>query len=424
MADSGFAGFWKTYSIPGQRASAEARLQKEHEAKEKDRARDEEWRTGRQAAISKATSEDIFSYEDGGVPVKVGSRPRDLDTAGLMNLVEEVSAHDFKYGKMPLLDFASAKQKVKALQNEGFFDAYAKFKTTGDARAAGEEFNKTGKVKLDLDSLKAEEVTHPSFGVKYKIIRGKTADGQDFTYDPIQAAAIAGGAKGYETHLKNESDAVHKRAEETRKDKETNAKVDMYKAHARLYDAGATDKTAKAGGKFEFKPVDQARISTQVAARMQKIDTVSNKEVDHDATPEAIGLAGEIYKESKGEIGIDQAVALVARKDAWMTNEEAEKQARADLKKMERKGLLGGGDVVLSKGKGGDKTVSADAYVKTRKQELLDKNRQEIRERARKMAGIGGRAPAAAGGLPRNAGGVSPKISPAARSVLEEALGE
>lgn len=428
------AGFGTGYSFvtdANARAEREEREKKRFEHEEAQRKREAAWQTGRDQLRQRYMTEPVYTYEEGGEPVQVGTRPRQLSFADNLKFIEDMAAHDFTHGKLGLMDFASAKDKVKQMQAEGMLDAHRAFVETGDIRQAAETFNATGKVKVKPDSLRAVEVEHPAFG-KYVAYKGEREDGRPFEYDPIKASVLAGGAKGFlaaqqasveatrvaeKSKLEREKfdHAKKKDADELAlKTRDVAAKEGLYRAHAKLYGASADQ---KGGGKFEFKPVDQARIATQVAQRMQRVDPISNKEVDHDATPEAIALAGDLYRQTKGEIGLDQAVGLVARPGIWMSNEDAEKRARADLKKMERKGLFGGGDVVLSKGKGGDKTISADDYVKQRTEELLEQNRKEIKERALRMIGV---VPAAASGLPRGAS--TKNLSPAARAVLEAAM--
>jgi hypothetical protein len=119
---------------------------------------------------------------------------------------------------------------------------------------------------------------------------------------------------------------------------------------------------AKRGtGKFEFKPVDQARLASQIARRMQIVDPVSNKEVDHEATSDAIALAGDIVRRSGGQIGIDEAVGHRGEAPTVMTKSEAQAQAQKRLRAMSK--MLGGFEVKDAKGKV-TKKLTKDEYLK------------------------------------------------------------
>jgi hypothetical protein len=152
--------------------------------------------------------------------------------------------------------------------------------------------------------------------------------------------------------------------------------------------------------KFAFKPSIRRSSPRGIAARMQVIDNASGKKKDHEATSDAIGLASQVVRGSGGQIGLDEAVGLVANPDIWLTKEDAQKQAQRDYSRGSN--TFGGFEVKDDKGKV-VKKLSKDEYVKQRAQELIDENRQEVRDRVEKYTGGGSvktPQPIAARGLP------------------------
>jgi hypothetical protein len=410
------SGFGTGYSFTRdqQRRDELEKQEKEKYASEKD-ARDRElaWKAGRDQIRNNLTTDPLYQDVD-GVQVEIGRRPKQMSFTDNLKLVEQMSAHDFQHGKMGVMDYKSAGDAVRQMKAEGFLDAHQAFVETGSIKKAAEKFNEVGDKKVDPDSLKAKEIDGP-FG-KHVVYSGKYADGEDFEYDPVRAAAMAGGAKGFlaMTEAAGKADR-EKRATEVKADEV--ARKDLRDAElARLKDRelGIKEKEvdevkkiralayaeAKRGtGKFEFKPVDQARLASQIARRMQIVDPVSNKEVDHEATSDAIALAGDIVRRSGGQIGIDEAVGLVAKPSYWMTEKEAKDQALRDYGRMSK--WSGGVEVKDDKGKVAKK-LTKEEYLKARAQELVEENRQKISDRVSNYMGAGSGLKVIGRGLPRD----------------------
>lgn len=417
------AGFGTGYGFmrDHQRRDEHERQQKEqYEHERQGREREQAWRAGRDQIRNELTTEPVYQDVE-GVQVEIGRRPRQMSFTDNLKLVERMSAHDFQHGKMGVLDYKNAGDAVRQMQAEGFLDAHRAFVDTGDIKAAAAKFNEVGGKKVRADTLKAREIDGP-FG-KQLVYSGQFEDGEQFDYDPVRAAALAGGAKGFlameeskgkagrekEKLALERTEADRKAAQDRttagQKDRELGIRerevavkegelADVKKIRAIAY------REHLAGGKpFEFKPVDQARLASQIARRMQIVDPTSNKEVDHEATSDAIALAGDIVRQSKGQIGIDEAVGLVAKPSYWLTQKEAEAQARKDYGRVSN--TFGGVEVKDDKGKV-TKKLSKDEYLKSRAQELLEENREKLKQRITNYVGTGGGLKLAARGLPRD----------------------
>jgi hypothetical protein len=439
---SGFGTGYNFTRDNQRRDELEKQEKEKYETEKAARARDTEWQAGRERIRTDMTTSPVYQDVD-GTQVEIGRRPKELGFKDNLKLIEDMAAHDFKYGKMPLMDYANAKDRVKTMKAEGMLDAHQAFVETGDIRKAAEKFNEAGDQRIDMDSLKAKEIDGP-FG-KHVTYTGQTVDGKPFQYDPVQAAALAGGAKGFlamqekggEQRLKGEqtaaqakqADAAQARADaQDRRAAANEDRVAAQDAHWQRMDEILRRKV-EGSEKFAFKPSDQAKLATGIAARMQVIDNASGKKKDHEATSDAIGLASQVVRGSNGQIGLDEAVGLVANPDIWLTKEDAQKQAQRDYSRGSN--TFGGFEVKDDKGKV-VKKLSKDEYVKQRARELIDENRQEVRDRVEKYTGGGSvktPQPIAARGLPTGspaAPAAAPKggrsLSPKAQSVLNDAL--
>lgn len=277
MPPGGFAQFWKTYSIPGQRASQEKRAQEKWEEEKKELSRDEEWRKGRDEIRARYTSEPIFTQaDDGDVPVQVGTRPKKLSPADSMRMVEDVAAHDFAHGKLGANGWQQAGDTVRRMKAEGMLDAHRAFVESGDIRKAADVFNSVGKRRVDVASLRAEEVEHPAFG-KYLTYRGTYEDGEPFTYDPIKTSVLAGGARAFLESQKDEAtagrqrDALEIRGEEVARKAERDAAEDSRRS--RELDIRERELTARRTSAPERKTALQRNVDYLVANGVAKDHT-------------------------------------------------------------------------------------------------------------------------------------------------------
>lgn len=152
----------------------------------------------------------------------ISSMTQDINAAGddpnakrqaMMRMYEQKGMLDAKYGKGSMGDLETIRKSVDDMKNEGMLQAYTQFMQTGDARAAGEVFNKYGQKKVNLDSLQSLSTKEPMTGQDVSVIKGTYDDGTPFTYNPYAEATRLGGVAGIMQQLKEKAARDEKKAD-------------------------------------------------------------------------------------------------------------------------------------------------------------------------------------------------------------------
>jgi hypothetical protein len=398
-------------------------------------------RPGRERIRTDMTTSPVYQDVD-GTQVEIGRRPKELGFKDNLKLVEEMAAHDFKYGKMPLMDYANAGDRVKQMKAEGMLDAHQAFVETGDIRKAAEKFNEVATRRSTWTRLKAKEIDGP-FG-KHVVYRANCRR-QALRVRPGALGGARRRRQGLPRHA-GEGRRAEAQGRANRGAGEAGRRC-ARRAPTRRIDApprtriaspprtptgSAWTKFCAAQGRGLREVRLQAVRSGEARHRHRRAHAGHRQRERQEERPRGDfrrhRSRGAVVRGSNGQIGLDEAVGLVANPDIWLTKEEAQKQAQRDYSRGSN--TFGGFEVKDDKGKV-VKKLSKDEYVKQRAQ------RADRREPRRKcaiawrniLAAAASRRPIAARGLPTGspaAPAAAPKggrsLSPKAQSVLNDAL--
>lgn len=176
-----------------------------------------DWQTARQKLITDMTTEPMLSEDAAGNYVEGGRRRRQLSQADTLNLYERLGEIDMAHGKLDPAHALDLKNRIAAFEREGVFDAYRAFKQSGNPEDAVRMFNTRGSVKLDPQAgIHESEARDNVTGMPYKKYLARTVDGKVLTFDPLEAARLAGGAKGILDELRQGFEARKVAATEAR----------------------------------------------------------------------------------------------------------------------------------------------------------------------------------------------------------------
>lgn len=174
----------------------------------------------RRKLIEDATTEPVVMDFDASMnPQTVQRRPRQLSRDEMLDLHERLGAHDLATGRMSTDQSLTMRDKVRGMESEGAFDAYDEYRRTGDVKAATRMFNRRGKTRIDESKpITAQKMKDPITGMEYEAYTALTPEGQQMTFDPLQAARETSGARGWLDRQKTSFEAQRAKREDRKMD--------------------------------------------------------------------------------------------------------------------------------------------------------------------------------------------------------------
>lgn len=187
----------------------------------------------RRRIVEDATTEKVVKdFDASDNPQTVERVPKKLTLDDQLNLYEQLGQHDLKTGRADPEKAAKLREQIRSMDQEGEFDAYNEYKRTKDMKAAIKMFNKRGTKKIDENAPISEvQKVDPLTKMPYTAYQARGMGGEALTFDPLQTAREAGGAKGFLDQQRTafdaqKADVAERRAtaleqRETNRDEET-----------------------------------------------------------------------------------------------------------------------------------------------------------------------------------------------------------
>ncbi|MDO6385572.1 hypothetical protein [Uliginosibacterium sp. 31-12] len=242
----------------------------------------------------------------------------DLQSAGddenqrrlaLMRGYEARGQLDAKYGKAGIGDMEAVRKTVQGMRDEGMLQGHLTYMQTGDAKAAGEVFNRFGQKKINLESLQSSEDVEPVTGQKVQIIKGQYEDGSSFAYNPYVESRKLGGMAGMMAELKEKAAKEEKKA-----DTESARKHDIEKIDRQGQNSVRVAQIAAANG------------ASNAAIEREKLDIAKGK----DKQRETLNMALLEAQKNGDKTAEANAVRALRAFDGKYENNTAKAEVRAD----------------------------------------------------------------------------------------------
>ncbi len=204
-----------------------------------------------------------------------------------MRLYEGLAAIDLKHGKVDPAGFAGMTERAKQLREEGAFDAYQYYGTTGDLKGAIERFDAFGSKRINKDSVEARKVVNPATGIEYDELRGQYQDGTPFVFNPLK---MAYGLVGPQAWVASQERAAERKARADRDEADRKERRDK---------ADAEDRNRKAGLEIQAGHLSLAQQEAADRRLRQKREDDARKEYSDavkSGDPQRINNAASVIR--------------------------------------------------------------------------------------------------------------------------------
>lgn len=268
----------------------------------------------RRRMIRDATMEPVRDADSGKV---VSYQPRELSDDEKMDLYERLGAHALRSGKLTPDKALVFKQQIKDAEEEGMFDAYNTYRQTGNIEDATRMFNRRGKTRVQPDTIMESERIDPLTRQPYKAYVARAENGDIMTFDPLAAARMTGGRKGWLESQKStiegrKADAAEKRNQLYEESIMSRERVGMAGVEQRR-DA-ADDRADGVGGRSSvFQQKQSAWLSVHPGDTAGALDYAGGRRV---LSPAEARLAAEKMATSMRDSNTNQPLSTSARRAA------------------------------------------------------------------------------------------------------------